>query len=236
MKVIDAFWEERNLGVTCYEIQMELSDKLEAVVKELDSFTERQYMVVKIPSSRYDLLPVFQSRGYYFIETQIRLETIIGPNYQFPNISPALKKLCDRCAVKEMNDTDIEHLYQEIKNGMFDTDRVYIDPFFTPEQAANRYIGWTRDLIAKGDTQYKTIFNGTTFGFFNGALGGVYNEYKGSGMGFCFRYALAQFDQLQGIKKRCVRVSANNPDIFKLHTYFGARIKGFEYVYCKHNV
>ena len=75
MNVIDAFWEERNLGVTCYEIQMERSDTAESAADTLDRLEQRQYMVVKIPSSRYDLVPLIQSRGYAFIETAIALET-----------------------------------------------------------------------------------------------------------------------------------------------------------------
>lgn len=234
MKIIDAFWEERNLGVTCYELQMELSDRVETVATELDNLKERQYMVVKVPSPRHNLMPLLQSGGYSFIETQIRLEMVIGPDYQLPPVSPAVKKLCERCAVEKMDEADIEQLYQEIRNGMFDTDRVYIDPFFTSEQAANRYIGWTKDLLAKGDTIYKTTFDGKAFGFFNGALAGIYNEYKDSGMGFCYRYAAARFDLSHNVKKWHTRVSANNPDIFKLHTMFGAKVKGFEYVYVKH--
>ena len=46
MKIVDAFWEERNLGVTCYELELELSDCLESVEDTLSGLTQRRYMVV----------------------------------------------------------------------------------------------------------------------------------------------------------------------------------------------
>ena len=36
MKIIDAFWEKRNLGVTCYELEMEFLDDVNVVSANLN--------------------------------------------------------------------------------------------------------------------------------------------------------------------------------------------------------
>lgn len=41
VRVIDTVWVKRNLGVTCYELEMKLADNLEGVSAVLDELSER---------------------------------------------------------------------------------------------------------------------------------------------------------------------------------------------------
>lgn len=184
MNIVDAFWEERNLGVTCYELEMELADKVEAVAAKLDSLTERQYMVAKIPSPRFDLTQLFQSRGYTFIETAINLEISYKKlGYKPPNIPIRLQKICDKCSWGIMDETDLVKLSLEINKNMFSTDRIYNDPKFSKKQAAKRYDLWIKDIIKQGNIPYKVILNNETIGFFldkvisPGVCHGILGEY-----------------------------------------------------------
>lgn len=245
MNIVDAFWEERNLGVTCYELEPELADSLEEVEAELDGLTEQQYMVAKIPSARYDLVQLFQSRGYSFIETAIRLETNYKKlNYKPPEIPNRLQKFCDKCSWGIMDESDLTQLNTEIRRNMFYTDRIIIDPAFTREQAARRYELWIQDLINQGHVPYKVVFKNKTIGFFadkkispnvcQGILAGVYPEYEGTGMGFVNEYGAFMSYFERGIEKSISSVSGNNPKILRLLTFFGAEIKGLTYVFIKH--
>lgn len=146
MKIIDAVWEERNLGVSTYEIKIEFQDMLEDVSKKYSELTEKQYMVVRIPSSCHWAVPFFQSKGYSFIEAAVTLR------HDLKNIpvSLGLKKLFDRCSYDEMDDNDIEVMYNEIDKGIFKTDRIYLDSAFRKGVSAQRYKHWLADMILQG--------------------------------------------------------------------------------------
>lgn len=245
MKIVDAFWEKRNLGVTCYELQMELADDIQEVAEKIDNLTERQYMVAKIPSSRYDLVRLFQDRGYSFSETAIELEYNYKKlGYSPPDIPRGLQKICDRCSWSEMDEADLIQLSDEIKKNMFHTDRIFIDPEFTREQAAQRYDLWAKDIIRQGHIPYKVRIDDKVIGFFldqkispkvyHGILGGIYTEYEDTGMGYVFEYAEFMSKLEWGAEKFVASVSGNNPKVLKLYMPFGAEIKRLIYVFIKH--
>lgn len=247
MKIIDAVWEKRNLGVSCYELQMRFSDCAEEVAAALDSLDERQYMVVKVPSQRVDLMRLCQIRGYSFIETAIALEFNYKQlGYKVPNMTRSLQKICDKCSWGLMDQAELAQLSDEIMKNIFRTDRIFVDPEFTPAQAAQRYDLWVKDLIRNGNIPYKVCFEGEIIGFFvgknisakvnNSILGGLYTKYADSGMGCCMDYAHFMAMLEQGVEKSITQVSGSNPAVLKLHTAFGAEIKGLEYVFVKHNV
>lgn len=48
MKIINASWEERNLGVTCCEVTIEKDDSLLYVQEELSRLSSVQYLVIKV--------------------------------------------------------------------------------------------------------------------------------------------------------------------------------------------
>lgn len=241
MKAIDAVWEKRNLGVSCIELHIEAADTADDIVRLLDSIEEAQYMVAKIPSYKHDAVRLIQERGYSFAETAINLTNDLR-KFQ---ISERLLKICSRCSFAPMNDDDIARLYSEIDKNIFNTDRVYLDPHFTAEQAANRYKGWVSDLIAAGDIPYKTEYNGEQVGFFlnretssgvyDGILAGVYKQYEGSGMGLCVQYSGLALAMQAGAQKYLGHISANNPAVMRVLASLGFEISNIDYVFVKHN-
>lgn len=56
MKIIDAVWEKRNLGVSCYEVLFDPEDTLEEIKSLRLKFEEREYLVFKIPTNRVDIV------------------------------------------------------------------------------------------------------------------------------------------------------------------------------------
>lgn len=246
MKIIDAEWEKRNLGVSCYELKLELSDTVETVATELDDLEERQYMVAKIPSTKPELVRLFQERGYSFIETAIGLEYNYKKlKYQPPKIPKPLWNIRDKCTWGPMNEEEIEQLRAEIRKGLFETDRISLDSAFTEEQASRRYELWIGDLIQKGNIPSKIVIDEDIIGFnlseqlspgvYRGTLGGLYEAHKNSGVGFWYIYAGFMDAVKTKTKKSSTQVSSNNMPILRLHLLFGAEIKRCEYVFVKHN-
>lgn len=241
MKLVDAVWEKRNLGVTSYEFHIDEKDSVQNVKKTCQSLLDRQYMVARIPSSRYDMVRFFQEEGYRFIEAAITLEH----DLKEINIMPRLMRVCRKCTWEKMDEKDMDHLSSEIYKNIFKTDRVYIDPEFTEKQAAQRYDFWIKDLIKEKIIPYKVMFKGETVGFFlnkeldggiyDGLLAATYHEFEGSGMGYCIQYAGVQLAVDKGAHKYIGHVSGNNPAVLKVLLSIGFRVKEIEYIFIKHS-
>lgn len=234
MKVIDAFWEKRNLGVTCYELEIGENDRIEELRLTYEALKEREYMVAKIPPTNFQAVQFFQQQGYTFIEAAITMTCSLCEM-----IVPAkVKPIVDRCSWQPMNNQDLEDAIAEIGKGVFQTDRIYLDPAFTKEQAIRRYQLWLRDDMKDNSTfgyqSYKVLYEGKTIGFSNRHLSAAYSEYAGTGMGFCVLYAVAAISKEIGVKKSTVHVSSNNINAIRGYGTLGYRTDNIVYVFVKH--
>lgn len=231
MKIIDATWEKRNLGVTCYEIEFSDKDKISDIESNRDKFFERQYVVFKVPNTRADISAYVQSQGAKFIEAQLTLTRNLR-NWKVPE---SLKDIFDNVSYAPMNDDDIEFMFNEIRKGIFKTDRVYLDPHFNHEKAAQRYINWSTDMIKRGHIPCKVMYRGETVGFFNDTLSGVYSKFIGSGMGLFVQYACIDVVRYVGQTKAYAVVSSNNPSVINLRIKLNCQIKNINHVFVIHN-
>ena len=76
MKIVDAVWEQRNLGVKTCEVTIEQEDTLEEVNYACDDLSNRyEYLVFKIPSNRSDLVLPMQSKNFQLIESAVTTMT-----------------------------------------------------------------------------------------------------------------------------------------------------------------
>lgn len=239
MEIINAFWEKRNLGIDCNEIKIEKSDTIDYIKGELPK-NESQYTVVKVPSARCDLNFLLQELGYTYIESSIHLTH----DLKSISLNPIQQRILNTIEYEEMNKSDIDKLFYEIKKGIFTTDRIYIDPCFTHEQAANRYVNWISDEIKNGTNVYKLIYKDATIGFFTFKdignntcypfLAGMYKDYLSSGLGM----SIIEKPLKEAIKRKCKKVStfvsSNNPKIFRIHLELGFSLDDVYLVYAKH--
>lgn len=240
MKITHAIWEQRNLGVNCYEVTVEASDTPD-ILKERALEFESEYTVVKVPTGMMDISFYLQSVGYTFMEvlTSCHHEAIL------PKLTPIQQRMIDSVSYDEMNNDDREQLFNEIRCGMFRDDRVSLDPYFTQEQANNRYIGWITDEIQHGSKLYKLLYKGETTGFFilrdqgNGVffacIGGIYPNYQKFGFGLLMNY----FEIYEGIKQNAKRIvtafSTNNRGASAIHFSLGYTLDKQHYVFISHN-
>lgn len=214
MNVVNAVWEKRNIGVDTVEVTIEETDDVQTIKDTLNNL-EVEYIVVKVPSSRSDVLFLVQNMGYYYIEDMIS----VVHNLHDVCLPPIQKRLYDAIEIGVMDDNDINILYDEIRKGLFDSDRVFLDPFFSKEQARNRYINWVMDEAKRGTELLKYVYKGKTIGFFglreqrNGEfisfLGGIYLESRKGGIGSIVK--VPQAVRERGGKKVRTSVSTNNP-------------------------
>jgi hypothetical protein len=144
-----------------------------------------------------------------------------------------------------MHERDLQELWSEIRDGMYDTDRVSLDPHFTREQASNRYIWWIQDEMARGSDVYKLIFKDQSIGYFtmknlgDGVyypfLAGMYRSHRTSGLGFTIAYKPLCEIAARGGTSVSTYISTNNDSAVRLHASLGFRFEEITYVYTRHN-
>lgn len=241
VQIVDAFWEERNLGVTCCEVTVEDNDSVQVVEMSLKSL-KSSYQVVKLPVARYDLMQLLERSGFSFIECSMNVVHRLN-NFQLDGIR---KRINDSIYYSEMDNDDIGILYDELARGVFITDRIYLDPMFSKDQSAHRYINWLKDEVGRGGQLYKVVYKDETIGFFifketNGGgcypfLSGLYSSATTPGLGNSLLHKIIEESLRRGMKYISSYISSNNMPVVKLHISEGFSIISINYVYVKHHL
>lgn len=237
MKIVEAIWEKRNLGVDTIEVTFENKDKFDEVKKQIE-ILDKEYIVLRIPSDRPDILCLMGKCGYRYVEDLVELVSYLKPVSQ----NPVLKRVYDSVGVEQMNAKDIEGLLSEVKQGMFETDRISLDDFFKPEQAKERYANWIQDELA-GKTEFlKYTYKGNAIAFFtlkelgkgyyDVPLGGFYKKYRNSGIGTVVK--VPEEVEKRGGKKVRTNVSTNNLPQMRNLIANGYIPEGISHIFIKH--
>lgn len=237
MKVIDAYWEKRNLGVETKELICEKKDTIAEIKAKIKEITA-EYMVVKIPSECTDLSRHIQEMGFCYMEDLIE---VIHDLHEVARTS-LHQRLYEAMSYRKMDDEDIQQLYKEIEGGLFETDRISKDVEFGKEKAARRYIYWIKDMIMQGAQPYVILYKEEPAGFiilqskdqktYTSVLGGGYEKFRKSGLG------IVQKEQeiVKGIGGKSVvtYVSSNNPSQLRALILNGYLPRDIQHVFIKH--
>lgn len=237
MNIVKAEWEKRNLGVETLEISFDEKDTIgdvTAVIKNPNA----EYIVLKVPNTRTDIILTVQEYNYLFIEGMVHLVSRLSP----VQLSSVEQRLYNSVEIELMNEDDIDFLKSQVRAGMFDSDRVFLDPFFNKKMAAERYVNWINDEIKRGTEYYKYIYREKSIGFFalreiqkghyTSFLGGVYNEYRSSGLGAVVKGP--EFVKSLGAKSIDSYVSTNNISQIRNLIRSGYELKEITYTFIKH--
>ena len=237
MKIIDAFWEKRNLGVTCQEVTIENNDvDIQACLISLQA----SYQVVKIPVERPDLIWTVQDLGFKFVEVQF----LSTHNLKVPCLTPPLERLKNAITCSKVIGKSVEKINKEILRGIFLTDRVAIDPHFGLERSARRYVGWLDDEIEHGGRVYELTYKSRSVGFFvmkvlgstcDARIGGVFSDPYIMGLGALLNYLEIVTAKSLGCTILHVPFSSNNPSVLKINNYLNYETKPMFNVFVKHS-
>ena len=240
MKVIDAIWEKRNLGLTTVEITVENDDKLELVSEQLKSMTS-DYVVVKLPVGRVDISFLLSKMRYVFIEGMNR----ISHNLKTVELSDDKMKTVEDTQLTPINKDDLELILKNVRTGMFTTDRIALDPYFTIDQAANRYVEWIKDEVNRESELYNVIYKHQKAGFigvrksgdgYHDFISGIYEGFTGKGLAICMTYRTIEEARNKGAKFLTTDISCNNIASLQSRYKCGFTVVETTYVYVKHNV
>ena len=122
MKIIDCFWEIKNIGKKTIEISIEDNDLFNRdAIEQL--VCDYEYVVIKVPMT----MPLFNigltEMGYICIENQFNVG-IEYDNFDFSKIA-----ILDKNTSFEIvsNSDGLQSIVSQIQPGMFSTDRISID-------------------------------------------------------------------------------------------------------------
>mgnify|MGYP001466639738 CR=1 FL=1 len=248
MKITEAEWEKRNLGVKTAEITAERNDtigELRMIQEKLDQ--EYKYICLKTKTNSPDFIFGLNDLGYTFIETQIGLKFDSNDYCISKSTELSAEKYGSRIAFEFAdNDLEMERIIDKIRNPqMFTTDRIFLDPGFEKEKAGIRYYWWCRDSFQRNGKICEVHLDGRAIGImayepvtkkkYKGLIGGIYPEYSDYALLMpAINYLFFQHLMKGGMKLLLSAVSSNNPTIFKMNLASGYQIKDIHYVYVKH--
>lgn len=243
MNITDAFWEYRNLGVKTFEISVSTEDTVENLLKEEQNLIEQgaQYLVLKVPVNMPAFIFGLAQAGYIFIET-VCCMSLKKQNYRVP---PHIQRLDRDMTVKRIGtDSERQEVFDEISKGMFESDRIAVDPFFNKTQACMRYINWLKDMNEQGCWLYQVIYKDKRIGFFNikqidegkayPVLGGVYTDYKNKGLGIFLTKKIYDTSWEEGFNTVITFIVSNNIVNIRTNLLYGFEIDTMLYTYIKH--
>ena len=242
MNIIEQTWEKRNLDIKSFEFLIDRSDTVENCKEALSSpvHQDADYLVVRVPVGRMDIAYFFQDNGFRFAELYFHVE-FRPQKLETIQDTPLLNGIY----VVECNEEQLQILYENIRAGVFKTDRIAMDPYFPQDAGRRRYEGWVRDELSKGTKAYTLVHNDNNVGFFllkqesadvwNGLLAAVYDQFSGMGYGPVMLNEYLYMAKLSGVKKIVSAVSSNNPDILNIDLKFGAKIKKMTHVFVRHS-
>lgn len=237
MKIVEALWEKRNLGLDTVEFVIDNKDTKQTIVDDILNH-ESSYSVIKLPVTRKDLIFILQQDlGYTFIETTYDISFNLKKCKL--NLSSHLDKFNNKVSYSKMDDNDLKILLSEIQKGIFTTDRIAINPKFGIEIANLRYLNWIRDEL-NTSMFYKIVYKDEAVGFFsvkklnkdayNPFLAGIYTKYQKSGLGFFIPVKVIELINLFGGNEIKTTISANNVDVFNIYMSLGFNIDNTYYV------
>lgn len=242
MKIVNAFWEKRNLGVDVVEIiltsnNLENFDTFEQKLK--NEFTDK-YVVIKMPVGNLKVLHKLQDLGFYFMESLFTLEKNIE-NYSLPEKFQNLNNVAEPVIIPP---EEYNSVIEKITHGMYSTDRIYLDPRLDDKMSRTRYVNWINDLREQKNTiMYETVLKSTKepvgYGIciydeeqkeMHSLLTGIYPPSQGKGLGGLVIHSPV----LIALDKKCktvkTAISSNNIKVFKKHMPFSFDLTSQQYV------
>lgn len=242
MKIVDCFWEKRNLGCNTVEIAIEPHDYYND--EFFLQFSNFDYVVVKVPLNKLDFNYGLSSLSYTMIELQMEMSIKLK---DFNSDNKYLQLLSSDLDMQEINSKDdLNDLLCRINPGMFSTDRISLDPHFGPVIGCQRYINWIKDEFEKESASIiKLIYKGQDVGFsmfktgdvVRGLLGGIYLDQQNIGLGLLTPCHLPLYFKRKNmqVKKIVGNISSNNKPVWDLYEMFGYKVLSSRYIFVKHN-
>ena len=243
MKTIYAVWEKENIGVNAYEIILDEHDTIESIKEEEDRIRSKgaNYIVLKAPVNVQHLLFGLPSLGYTFLEMVFGVQ-IKRNEYHMPELVTRFDRGFSVSHVTTEN--DLNRIFNYIRQGLFENDRISIDPYFSLELGNNRYINWVNTLLEKGSFLYEVMLKDRPIGFFiierknettvDPVLMGLYDKANDRGLGSLLHKKTLDTCFTHDCTQLTSTIVSNNASVLRIYVQAGATLYHTHYTYIKH--
>jgi len=243
IKTIRAFWDEPILKIPTFEIISEEDNirELDISIKSILNKYQRYYIVVKVPIKRTSIYSYLMENKFCFIETQFSINIRLSEYQQ--NKSRLIPVFSQIELYKVQDECMLNYIVQEVKKGIFQTDRIALESNFGIEISNKRYANWIYEsfhdshcdlLIAQNSSQpvgFSLLKRKDSVIY--GLLGGVFNSYEREGYFPEILHNILVHYSNNGFKKLKTDISSNNPEIFRIYQEYGCKISSVRYVFTK---
>lgn len=242
MKIVHAIWERKNLGMDAWEVTLDRKDMTDVsgTIAQLHSPQYAGcYVCVKLPVGNLRMVHALEDDGFRFLETQFQLvEALEKSDVMRYGESAAHIPVEERVIPKTREAWGA--IIEKITPGMFDTDRIALDPAFGADVACQRYRNWCWEMFenpesvmsvsscAGEDVSFGIAIHDPATGTCDSVIGGNFSGSKNFGLGALVN-AKAHFEG-RAFK---TAVSSNNLPMFRIHQNLGRIVRNEQYVFRK---
>lgn len=243
MKIVDAVWEERNLGKKCKEIYIEKHDGKSAVIETILGIDE-EFQELFLPVECPEYLLLLPQYGYYYIESNFELIK------KFPTedgFSGVYQKMLQKVQSIRLEPDAVEVFLNRLRTEFFfEKDKISIDGHFSQAASANRNYWRLKDYFAeKRDIRiYEVLYEGKPIGYFilelladqciEVYLSGLYPECRSTNLGTCIMGEETREAARLGAKWITTGVSLNNISCLRIYLALGYEIRKGTNIFVKH--
>lgn len=243
MKTVHAVWERDNLGVDAYEISLEPHDTPEELAREDERIRAlgAEYIVLKMPVNCPRLLFGAGALGYTYVETVFHV-MVRRDEYHMPDMIARFDR--GLTVAERRTQAECEAVCRHIRQGVFMSDRVSIDPAFGVEKGGNRYANWLLSMLRQGAHLYEVLSGDKPIGFFvilqkdadtvDPVLMGMYHAADDRGLGTLLHKKTLDTCFTFPCKKLTSTIVSNNARVLRVYVNAGAAITDTLYTYVKH--
>lgn len=242
MVVSERPWEKRNLGVESCAFYIGRDEDIVTIdMKDLENYRKYEYQTMYIQWGNVEALREAQNNGFIMAEMNFHLQKELDTEFLPPIYKRYEQYLSYSVATAEEQEIFLDIIREK---NIFTTDRVAKDPRFGLKCSGRRYAYWAKDVLNKGGTLLLMKYKGKVVSFdiltnkgggvADAILGGLFPEFKSSGLGFVALYLISKWAKSENYNRIVTNVSSNNLPILRLHEIFGYRIDEMSYVLTRH--
>lgn len=243
MKIIEAIWEERNLGKRCKEVHIEKDDDLIMTLRHLADIDE-EFVILFLPIERSEYLLQLPQYGYFYIESNFDL---VKRHSEENSIPILYSKILKKVHCRQLRDEEIDCFLYRLKTEFyFEKDKISIDYHFSKQVSANRNYWRLMDYYAEAMNLqiYDVMYEDKSIGYFilniieprhiEVYLSGLYPECRSTNLGTCIMGEETRQSFQLGAELITLGVSLNN--VASLNTYLslGYEVKKVTNIFVKH--
>jgi hypothetical protein len=228
LKITNAIWEQRNIGLNVCEIQFGIGDGETEIGTALGG-EEYDYYVAKVPVENISLVHALEERGFRYLENQLNI------TFTPDEVNRIDKRWIERfsgysCTLLK-SEVEFSNIIKKTDEGLFEKDRFSVDPLIAEGVSDRRIANWIGDIYRRGKSSiYMLKREDEIVGFFiirntrkssvYVEMAAIFSKYRNQGLSFLLIYNILLMSSESGAKEISASVSTNNISTINTFTRF----------------